>query len=206
MNSFSKRNDMKFLRNNFSTQNKLGIPMIINQNIDISDTDLISVSNIKANDLKNWNKAVHFFVDDYRFEKYYSYPEKYIKWLNQYAYVLSPDFSLYAEMPVWRQIESVCKNRWYGAYWQSKGIKVIPTVSWGLSNTFDFCFEGIEKNSIVAIGMIGCKTSKARFMNGYNEMLKRLEPETILCYGTPFSEMKGKLIKFNYEKINKYGR
>ena len=27
----------------------------------------------------------------------------------------------------------------------------IPTISWGLENTFDFCFNGIEKGSTVAV-------------------------------------------------------
>ena len=33
----------------------------------------------------------------------------------------------------------------------NKGIWVIPTISWGLENTFDFCFNGIEKGSTVAV-------------------------------------------------------
>lgn len=31
------------------------------------------------------------------------------------------------------------------------------------------------------------------FMAGYNEMLKRIEPETIICYHYPFPEMKGNI-------------
>lgn len=51
---------------------------------------------------------------------------------------------------MWRQLENVAKNRSVGAYWQSKGLTVIPTVSWGLAQSFDFCFDGIEKNTTVA--------------------------------------------------------
>ena len=43
------------------------------------------------------------------------------------------------------------RNRWVGAYLTNKGIRVIPTISWGLENTFDFCFNGIEKGSTVAV-------------------------------------------------------
>lgn len=63
---------------------------------------------------------------------------------------------------------------------------------------FDFCFDGVEKGSVVAIGMIGCKSDKISFMRGYNEMLKQIEPETILCYGTPFKEMCGNIVKIDY--------
>ena len=51
-------------------------------------------------------------------------------------------------MNLWRQLESVAKNRWVGAYWQSKGLTVIPTISWGLSQSFDFCFDDMEGNIV----------------------------------------------------------
>ena len=80
------------------------------------------------------------------------------------------------------------RNRWVGAYLTNKGIRVIPTISWGLENTFDFCFNGIEKGSTVAVSTyMACAhgnraDQKDFFMAGYNEMLKRIEPETIICW------------------------
>ena len=80
------------------------------------------------------------------------------------------------------------RNRWVGAYLTNKGIRVIPTISWGLENTFDFCFNGIEKGSTVAVSTyLACAhgnraDQKDFFMAGYNEMLKRIEPETIICW------------------------
>ncbi len=43
-------------------------------------------------------------------------------------------------------------------------------------------------------------TKKDFFMKGYNEMLKRIEPERIICYHEPFDEMKGNIIYVNYEQ------
>ncbi|MFQ9412288.1 MAG: hypothetical protein ACLR1T_16365 [Evtepia gabavorous] len=37
-------------------------------------------------------------------------------------------------------------------------------------------------------------------MAGYNEMLRRIEPEKIICYNTPFPEMQGNLIYVDYER------
>ena len=54
---------------------------------------------------------------------------------------------MYLEMAPVMQIYNVFCNRWCGAYWASKGIRVIPSVNWGDENTFDFCLEGIEKGS-----------------------------------------------------------
>ena len=61
-----------------------------------------------------------------------------------------------------------------------------------------YYFDGIEKGSTVAVGMIGCKSDKRAFMHGYNEMLERIEPEYIIVFGTPFPEMQGSLIPIDY--------
>ena len=57
---------------------------------------------------------------------------------------------MYLEMAPVMQLYNVFRNRWCGAYWASKGLRVIPTVNWGDESSFDFCFEGIEKGSVVS--------------------------------------------------------
>ena len=74
-------------------------------------------------------------------------------------------------MPKAIQLFNVFRNRWVGAYWQSKGITVIPTVSWSDTASYEFCFDGIENGSIVAVGMIGCKRNKTAFMRGFDAMV-----------------------------------
>lgn len=37
-------------------------------------------------------------------------------------------------------------------------------------------------------------------MNGYKEMLRRIEPEKIICYHEPFPEMEGDIVYVNYER------
>lgn len=37
-------------------------------------------------------------------------------------------------------------------------------------------------------------------MAGYNEMLRRIDPEKIICYNTPFPEMQGNIIYVDYER------
>ena len=189
-----------FMRNNFRSVEEFNIPLIKKQNLNLQTIRLISCSNVKRNDIESNKKCgVHFFVDDYRFNGIYDNPQKTLAKFSQYAFLLTPDYSLYADMPLWLQIENVAKNRWVGAYWQSKGLIVIPTISWGLSPSFKFCFDGVEKNSIVAIGMIGSKRDNhLRFMRGYKEMLARIDPEAIICFGEPFPEMTGNIIKIPY--------
>jgi len=198
MNSVVFRNNPLFLRNDCTPEGRWDFPAIRKQNLDLSNVELISYSDISARDIKNLYKGVHFFVDDWRFETLYDKPERSFDTLSKYRFVLTPDYSLYSEMPMWRQIESIGKARWVGANWQRKGLTVVPTVSWARTRSFDFCFEGIERHCTVAVGMIGCKSNRRAFMQGYNEMLRRIEPEAVICFGTPFPEMRGNVIVVDY--------
>ena len=147
-----------FMRNSLEVSGKYGIPMLHKEMVVEPNIQLVACSDTRAHDREeNLHKGVHFFVDDYRFQGIYNNPKKSLNRYAQYDFLLSPDFSLYADMPLWKQIESVAKNRWVGAFWQSEGLKVIPTISWSTARSFEFCFDGVEAGASVAVGMIGCK-------------------------------------------------
>ena len=112
---------------------------------------------------------VHFFLYDYRFERVWKNPEADIEKLSRYRAVLSPDFSMYLEMAPVMQMYNVFRNRWCGAYWASKGIRVIPTVNWGDESTFDFCFDGIEKMLFPSKRMLPCSGFRS-FANVFNKV------------------------------------
>ena len=40
-------------------------------------------------------------------------------------------------------------------------------------------------------------------MAGYNEILRRIEPEKIICYNTPFPEMQGNIVYVDYEQLRR---
>lgn len=209
MNSKIFRKNELFLRNGFETDGVWGFPVVKRQKFDFENVELIACSDVSSHDVSNLDKGIHHFVDDYRFEVLYNRPDNCIEKYKRYRFVLTPDYSLYAEMNLWRQIESIGKSRWVGAYWQSKGLVVVPTVSWASPSSFNFCFAGIEKNSVVAVGMIGCKQERIAFMKGYNAMLETIEPSAIICFGKPFPEMKGNLIVTDYissRKVVRNGR
>jgi len=175
---------------------KYNFPMIRKQNIDVEKIELLSYTNTKKNDTENKNKTIHFFTYDWKFENVYNNPEEELEKLSQYYCLLSPDFSIFTNMPLALQIESIFKNRWCGAYWQSKNLNVIPTVSWGDEQSFDFCFDGIEEGSIVAVNTYYRENCEEEFMLGYNEMLKRIKPSLVLCYDEPFKSMTGNIKEF----------
>lgn len=143
----------------------------------------------------------HFFLDDYQFIRVWRYPDMYINTLLQFGYVCAPDFSIYMDDPYPIQMMNHYRRQWCGAYFQKNGLEVIPSVSWGSERTFDFCFEGIPKNSTLVVGTAGiCRNPehRAMFFKGYEEMLTRLEPYNVILYG---SIPKGFEDKFGMDKV-----
>lgn len=155
----------------------------------------------KQDDTENKHKTIHFFTYDWLYETVYSKPEIAIEKLDQYYALLTPDFSCYTNMPLVLQMYSTFKNRWCGAYWQKQGMRVIPTLDWGDERSFEFCFDGVEQESIVAVSTYAREDFKAEYLIGYNRMLEVIKPSTIICYGEPIDGMKGNVKFFSpYDK------
>ncbi len=130
-------------------------------------------------------KTVHFFLDDYKFETLWSRPVQTLGTIQRVGRALSPEFSVYMDFPLTLQLFNTYRNRWMGAYWQSRGIEVIPTISWGDSFSFDFCFIGVEKYSTIAISTVGTHRLDNRdlFKLGFHVMIEELQPDSIIIYG-----------------------
>ena len=189
-----------FIRNGFPCEGEFEFPIIKKEPLPEGSIDLIACSRTRVGETEdNRHKGVHFFVDDYRFDILRRNPDAGLEKYRQYAFILSPDFSRYNEMPVWKVVEAVGMNRWQGAYWQRKGLKVIPAVGWATSFTYRVCFLGVEKGSPVAITTNGNRLEKQRYLHGYDAMLERLEPSAIICLGKPFPEMRGNVIPVRYD-------
>lgn len=131
--------------------------------------------------------AIHFFLDDYRFERVWNRPYKALSFLKAYPLVLTPDFSLYHDWPLTLQLWNTYRSRWCGCFWQTQGLTVIPTVSWGTEESYPFCFTGIPRRSVVAVSVVGVDLRQPLahhlFVSGYQEMVRQLEPVQLLSYG-----------------------
>ena len=144
------------------------------------------------------NKGVHFFLDDYQFVRLWNRPADYLSILKQFDFVLTPDFSLYNDFPVAMQIYNHYRKHWLGAFWEDNGIEVIPTICWSDDKSFNWCFDGEPVGGTVAVSSIGTQNSeqaKQAFMRGYNEMINRLTPDTIIFYGNVPDECRGNIIR-----------
>ena len=153
---------------------------------------------------EDYSKGIHFYVDDYQFERIWNDPHKYINVLRDYDCVLTPDFSLYTDMPMSMKIWNVFRSRLIGQMMQDEGLTVIPTVSWAEPDTFVFAFDGLPEGGVMSISTVGVKQNKEAFeiwKAGTAELIKRKKPSALLVYGgeVDFDYGKTKVLYFSNE-------
>lgn len=135
-------------------------------------------------DFRQW---VCFYEDDFLFERIWNNPKRYVARLSKFEGVITPDFSVYYDMPLSMQIWNMFRSRAIGAWLQSQGIRVIPNIRFGDERTFDCCCDGISRHSVISIGTHGClkvKKYRGTLEKGIAYVAKKLEPETMVLYGS----------------------
>lgn len=158
------------------------MPIIEAQNAE--PDELISFNYVLST--KKRRCGVHFYIDDYQFERIWNSPQQYMDKLREFDCVFTPDFSLYMGMPMPMKIWNVYRSRLIGQMMQDVGITVVPTLSWAEKETYTFCFDGIQQGGTVSVSTIGVKNdteSKKIWTEGMNEAIKRIKPKGILVYG-----------------------
>lgn len=134
------------------------------------------------------HKGVHFFIDDYQFERVWNDPEKYVDLLRKFAVVATPDFSPYSDMPLATQIFNHYRKQWVGRFMQENGVTVIPTVRASADErSLDWYLDGIPKGGIVIISSMwtGHNADLMRYFKEkeYKIMYETLSPCKVYLYG-----------------------
>ena len=138
-----------------------------------------------------YNAFVCFYIDDYKFDGPFGIWHRSaftLRVLRCFAGAITPDFSTYQDFPKPIKLYNIYRMRVFG-YWLGKnGIAVINNVRWGTAETWEYCFDGIPLNSIVAIGTAGGSPRKLvdreRFEKGLEELVRVYSPHTIIVYGS----------------------
>ena len=139
----------------------------------------------KATRSTKFDHWVHFYIHDKQFECVWNNPKQYLSLLGRYNGVITPDFSLYRELPLAMQIWNTYRNRAISYWLQNNGIDIIPNLRWGDERTYSFAFEGIEQGGTVAMSTNGCiqkKLDRYYFTKGLARMVEVVKPNTIVNY------------------------
>ena len=143
-------------------------------------------------------KGIHFFLEDYQFTRLWGNIDYYVPMLSSYDSIMTPDFSLYTDFPIALQIYNHYRKHWIGAYLQQMGCHVVPTICWSDRESFRWCFDGEPTQGVVAVSSVGTQNSKKRremFLEGYIEMMDRLQPTHVIFYGTVPEECGGDIVR-----------
>lgn len=138
------------------------------------------------------DKFIHFYIDDYWFDKpsdsVWLYPYKALEIIKHFAGIITVDFSTYIDFPKPLILYNTYRMRAFGYWIFTQGIPVINNVRWGFEDSWGYCFDGVDSNSVICIGTVasGIKEVAYRplFENGLLQLVERLKPHTIIVYGS----------------------
>jgi len=164
------------------------------------DAKAIYKKTIRKNPSFIYDAFVCFYIDDYKFDGpkgIWQNPENALDILKHFSGTITPDFSTYQDFPEAIKLYAIYRMRIFGYWLGCNGINVINNVRWGSPETWNYCYNGIPTNSIVAIGTVGGSPRKLidrkRFEDGLFKMVDVLKPHTIIVYGSDTGKCFDKL-------------
>lgn len=179
-----------FLVKNANYDGRIELPCI--KTSDKIPNRVITFSKAMEKGTIDFNQWVMFYEHDVKFERLWHNPKKYLQKLKKFNGIISPDFSLYRNMPLVMQMWNTYRGRALSVWFQLNGIEVIPNIRFNDERTYEFCFNAVEKNKTVAVGTHGCIKrieDKEYFIKGLEELVKQLSPKTIIVYGAAPDEI-----------------
>ena len=145
----------------------------------------------------DYDAGIHFYLDDYQFERVWASPERYINILANFDCVMTPSYSVYVDMAEPLKIWNVFRSRLLGQMMQDSGLKVIPIVYWADERSYKYCFDGLPKNSTLSVYTVGIKDKEVweLWKAGMDELIKCKNPKQLLLYGN------GNMPDYDFGKI-----
>jgi len=168
---------------------KYGIPLLPAYKASIPES-FITYSDVRRNSDRSCGIAG--FESDRALMRLVRNLKKRIPILSQFHCVSEPDFSVKIGLPRAIQIYSTFLSNAVAYNFVTSGLSVLPSVSWGDKTTYDFCFDGHSQGGAFLVSTIGVlKDERTRFFfrNGFQEFLRRLQPEAVILYGDTNDEL-----------------
>lgn len=172
------------LHNGFPTEGKDGMPLLSPYNDNLPECFIPFSDRNKG----LWSCGIHCYLYDYKFEILWNKPSIVVPCLQKYNCVIAPDFSVFVDQPRIINTWNIYRNRWLTSYMQSQSIHIVPSASWGNVDSFEYCFDGLPENSIIAIGHTTTgkdKSYKKLYRMGVEALVERKKPTKLLVYGAP---------------------
>ena len=114
-------------------------------------------------------------------------PAKYLGHLRGVAGVISPDFSVYRNMPIAQQIAHTYQNQLLGARMKADGFRVIANIRLSGRGSTPYALAGAPRRSTIALGLHGCTRDKFNRRHVIGEVRiigDGLVPQNLVVYGS----------------------
>lgn len=146
-------------------------------------TDIRGLHRVAAREYLNL--APHFYFEDARIKQYWNKPFETAKLLSKFPCSIGIDFSMTNEMGRPQKIYASFLNKLWVAWLQSRGLAVIPNVSFPDEWWKDYWIEGWPKHSVIAISSVGVLThgNPDGWLKAVDRIRQELHPTFILRYG-----------------------
>ena len=112
--------------------------------------------------------------------------ESLVSELKQYAFVICPDYSVYGNFPIYKQIDAMARSREVGFILQDKGVKVIVNFRATHEWSYEAALSGLSKGQTVAIGSLGAlrdRESRKLLRNSVKVLAECVCPKVVIVYG-----------------------
>lgn len=146
---------------------------------------LVPFSVAMSRDWVDFDCFVHFYEDDFRFERIWNDPKKYLPKLAKFDGVIMPDFSTCIDFPRPLKLWNAYRNQLLGAWLQSEKLSVIPNARY--QPDCDWLVEGLPRESVIAIcgrGLTKNLDERRRFVRDVKATVEALAPAAIVYYGS----------------------
>ncbi len=94
---------------------------------------------------------VHCFCDDYQFERLWTNLDFYMPYILRLNGFISTDYSLYRDYSDELLVRNCYRNRCLAYAIQKAGGIMIPTGGFGPEKTWDWCFDGLPRESSISV-------------------------------------------------------
>ena len=138
------------------------------------------------------NAFIHFYIDDSKFDgkrtSFWLYPDKVLDVISHFDGIIVPDPSTYADFPDPLKRWNYYRMNAFGFWVASQGYEVISNVRWNTLDTWNYCFDGNPRNSMLCLGTVASglkyKLNYDFFAKGLHKMYEILKPHTLIVYGS----------------------
>lgn len=153
--------------------------------VDAHPSALVPFSVAMAGSWHDFGCFVHFFEDDFRFERIWNDPRKYLPKLSKFEGVIMPDFSTCFDFPKPLKMWNAYRNQLLGAWFQQNGLVTIPNARH--QPGCDWLIEPLPLHSVICIcgrALTKDLTERRRFVRDVKTTVDFLEPTAIVYYGS----------------------